>query len=96
MRLLDERLVLTKDKGDYPTMEGPAFYRIRVRGKLDAQLSDRLESMTIENMMRGDGVTEAVLEGRLGDQSAFAGVLDSLYHLHLPIISVECFDASAN
>ena len=49
---------------DYPTMEGPAIYRIRVRGRLNADLSDRLEGMHIENLQRNDGKAESVLEGK--------------------------------
>lgn len=46
---------------DYPTMEGPVIYRIRVRGRLNADLSDRLEGMHIENLQRNDGKAESVL-----------------------------------
>ncbi len=75
---------------DYPTMSGPAVYRIRVRGHLDADLSDRLEGMRIETLSRSDGKAESVLEGRLTDQAALAGVLNMLYELHLPVIAVNC------
>ena len=33
---------------------------------------------------------ETVLEGRLADQSALAGVLNFLYELHMPVISADC------
>lgn len=79
---------------DYPTMSGPAIYRIRVRGRLDAALSDRLEGMRIENLARDDGKIESVLEGRLLDQAALSGVLNTLYELHMPVMSVDCFGGS--
>ena len=59
---------------DYPTMSGPAIYRIRVRGRLAVGLSERLEGMHIENLARSDGNTESVLEGRLLDQAALAEI----------------------
>ena len=79
----------TKSNVDYPTMSGPAVYRIRVRGRLDAELSERL-GMRVENLARGDGKTESVLEGRILDQAALAGVLNKLYELHLPVMAVDC------
>jgi hypothetical protein len=33
-----------------------------------------------------------LLEGKLRDQSALAGVLNTLYELHLPILNVEALD----
>ena len=75
---------------DYPTMSGPAIYRIRVRGRLDDELSGRLEGMHIESLARDDGKAESVLEGRLIDQAALAGVLNKLYELHLPVMAVDC------
>jgi len=79
---------------DYPTMSGPAIYRIRVRGKLDANLADRFERMLIENLVRDDGKAESVLEGRLVDQAALSGILNTLYELHLPVMSVDCLGGS--
>ena len=79
---------------DYPTMSEPAIYRIRVRGQLNTALSDRLEGMQIENLMRSNGKTESVLEGRILDQAALSGVLNKLYDLHLPVMSVECLSGS--
>lgn len=75
---------------DYPSMGGSAKYRIRVHGRLTPQLSGRLENMSISNLSRDDGEVESVLEGILVDQSAFAGVLKTLYELHLPVISADC------
>lgn len=75
---------------DYPTMEDPATYRIRVRGRLNADLSDRFEGMHIENLQRNDGKAESVLEGSILDQAALAGVLNQLFELHLPVMAVDC------
>lgn len=79
---------------EYPTMSEPAIYRIRVRGRLDPGVSDRVAGMYIENLARSDGMAESVLEGRLADQAALAGVLNVLYELHLPVISADCLGGS--
>jgi len=86
--------VMTERTVDYPTMSGPAIFRIRVRGRLDVDLSDRLEGMHIENLAQNDGKVESVLEGRLLDQAALSGILNSLYGLHLPVMSVDCLGGS--
>ena len=75
-------------------MHGPALYRIRVRGRLDPRFSGRLENMQIANFSGDQGNNESVLEGRLDDQAAFAGVLNTLYELHLPVISADCLGAT--
>jgi len=77
-------------------MSEAATYRIRVRGRLDPGLSDRVAGMRIENLIRSDGtgMAESVLEGRLADQAALTGVLNTLYELHLPVISADCLGGS--
>lgn len=75
---------------DYPTMSGPAVYRVRVCGCLDANLSGKLEGMHIENLTQNDGKIESVLEGLLLDQAALSGILNKLYDMHLPVMSVDC------
>jgi hypothetical protein len=75
-------------------MTRPAIYRIRVRGRLDTELSGRLEGMHINNLVRNDGVAESVLEGRLLDQASLSGVLNKLYELHLPVMAVDCLGGS--
>jgi hypothetical protein len=36
---------------------------------------------------------ETILIGRLVDQASLTGILNSLYELHLPVLSAECLDA---
>lgn len=48
----------------------------------------------IENLAQNDGKVESVLEGRLLDQAALAGILNTLYDLHLPVMSVDCLGGS--
>ena len=82
------------EKAQYPTMSGSAVYRIRVRGRLDPELSDRLSGMDIENLTRSNGSFESVLEGHVVDQAALVGILNKLYELHLPVISADFLGGS--
>ncbi len=38
------------------------------------------------------GSLVTILEGELSDQAALAGVLNTLYELHLPLLSVKRLD----
>jgi len=67
-------------------LDKPASYRIKLRGKVPDSWTDRLGNMTIVETTP-EGMT---LEGRLPDQSALAGVLDTLFSLNLPILEVSC------
>jgi hypothetical protein len=66
-----------------------ATYRIEVEGHLDESWSERLAGMRITSHKREDQTTLTTLTGRMRDQAELAGVLNSLYELHLPILSVE-------
>ena len=68
----------------------PATYRIKVQGYLDESRSDFLSGMTITTTSQGDQGVVTTLEGRVRDQAELSGVLNTLYELHLPILSVEC------
>ena len=76
-----------------PTMHGPATYRIHVGGRLDASWSDRIGGMQITEIHAADGQTETILVGRLADQAALSGIMNSLYELHMPVLSAECIDS---
>ena len=71
---------------------GPATYRIVVQGGLDPAYSDRLAGMTITRTQRGEGASKTELVGPLRDQAELRGVLETLYGLHMPVISVEKID----
>jgi len=68
-----------------PDMDKSAVYQIKVRGEIDSVWSERLGGMQI-TVEPSDIVT---LVGRLADQAALAGVLDTLYELHLPVLEVK-------
>ena len=75
--------------GKYLKLWTPAAYRIEVEGHLDEHWSDRLGGMRISTHKRADQSTVTTLTGRVRDQAALAGLLNSLYELHLPILFVE-------
>ena len=74
------------------SLEAPGQYRICVQGRLDADLSDRLAGMHIQTTSEADAGTVSALEGGVRDQAELVGVLNSLYELHLPILSVEILE----
>jgi hypothetical protein len=76
------------------TFDGPAVYRIRVRGRVPASWSSRLEGMAITVYIADTGPCVTSLVGGLSDQADLAGVLNTLYGLHLPVLSVECLNAT--
>lgn len=71
----------------------PTFYRIRVTGRLDLGWSEFLGGLAIEihDGEGGEG-TEVTTEltGPLADEAALMGVLEHLYSLRIPLLSVEC------
>jgi hypothetical protein len=70
-----------------------ATYQIRVLGWVDPTWSDRLEGMTISQIPSETGPPITLLEGKLCDQAALAGVLNTLYELRLSVLFVNCKDA---
>lgn len=72
----------------------PATYRITIQGGLDSRWSDHFGGMAISSEMASDGSRQTFLTGRLVDQAALFGVLNGLYGLGLPLISVECLEVN--
>jgi hypothetical protein len=69
------------------TMQSPAIYQIEVQGKLNSTWSDKLAGMNITTYTQDENVTTLV--GKLIDQAALSGLLQTLYELRLPILFVE-------
>jgi hypothetical protein len=67
----------------------PATYQIIVLGRIDPSMSDLLGGMMILIKSGETGAPVTTLDGELRDQAALAGVLNSLYELHLTVLSVE-------
>jgi hypothetical protein len=73
-------------------METPASYRIMVQGGLDERWSARLGGLAVRSFSSEEGSVVTKLSGELMDQAALLGVLNTLYELHLPLISVVPLD----
>ncbi len=67
----------------------PGKYRIRVIGYLDESWSDRLAGLHIRKSNPKDQESVTSLVGQLRDQAELAGVLNTLYEMHLTLRSVE-------
>ena len=70
-------------------LDSPVTYRIKIQGCLEEIWSDRLAGMkiTMHIQVQQDSVT--TLAGQVKDQSELIGVLNSLYELRMPILSLE-------
>jgi hypothetical protein len=67
-------------------------YRIQVQGSINPSWSNRLQGMTISQATSESGLVVTTLAGELPDQTALAGVFNTLHELHLSVLSVECLD----
>ena len=75
-----------------PRIDQPAEYEICIVGMLDDSWSDRLGGLAImcSNGGKKDKKPVTTLTGPLIDQAALFGVLNTLYDMRLPLISVDC------
>jgi hypothetical protein len=71
----------------------PAVYRIRIQGILDKDWSNYYSGMNIEHAGDPKGYAMTILTGRVADQSALIGVLNSLYDIGYSILLVEYLEA---
>ncbi|KPJ80413.1 MAG: hypothetical protein AMS19_09525 [Gemmatimonas sp. SG8_23] len=69
--------------------------RIRVRGRLGPDWSDRLHGLRIASLS-GAEHDETTLEGPLPDQAALQGVITTLGDLNLALVSVEVLETDAS
>ena len=67
----------------------PGTYRIDVLGHVPSKWRDRLEGMTITECLPEAEPPVTTLQGELVDQAALAGVLNTLFALHLSVVSVQ-------
>ena len=82
-----------EEHGSIVSMFEAATYRICIVGTLDKHYSDYWGGMTIEydRVMAQYPVT--ILTGRVADQAALIGVINSLYDFGCPLLCVECVEA---
>jgi hypothetical protein len=74
------------------TLGMPATYRINIQGSIDKRWGDRLGDVLITTRGGEGDAPVTILVGRMRDQAELMGVLNSLYELHLPLLSVEILD----
>lgn len=70
----------------------PANYRICVLGSLDERWSERLGGLRITTSSLKDQGSITALVGQIRDQAELSGVLNTLYELHLTLLSVEILE----
>ena len=70
----------------------PATYRIVVQGMVSEDWHRRLGGMEVTTPSPESAEPKTILQGRLSDQAALHGLLETLYALHLPILEVTKVD----
>jgi len=73
----------------------PASYAIRAQGVLQSDWSPILRGMAVTTTSKEELYPVVALTGRLTDQAELLDVLDALYALGLPLLSVERIDAGS-
>ncbi len=74
---------------------GPGTYRIEIEGELSPDWGPRLGDLRMTSWRSEDGGCLTVLRGRVCDQAALAGILNTIYELHVPLLSVQRLDDDA-
>lgn len=67
----------------------PAIYEIAVAGNMDLSMSARLADMQISVEEKLANKNKYLLVGKLKDQAELIGILNTLYELHLILLSVK-------
>ncbi len=65
------------------------YYQIMVQGCISKSWCDRLGGMEIFLSPKGTSNEETILQGKVTDQAELSGILNSLYELHHPLLSVR-------
>jgi hypothetical protein len=78
-----------KTKKKRLTLESSVTYRIDVQGCLEEAWSDRLAGMQITMNIPVYQYPVTTLIGQVKDQSELIGVINGLYELRMPLLSVE-------
>jgi hypothetical protein len=66
-----------------------AEYKIIVQGELGQEWTDRLSNMHIVVDKANPKKIQSLLTGKISDQAALSGVLNTLYDLRMTVISVN-------
>ncbi len=74
----------------------PGRYRILVQGLLSQNWSDRFGAMDVLTRSAEVSSDMTVLQGYVSDQAELSGILNTLYELHLPLLSVQYLDSDSS
>jgi hypothetical protein len=64
-------------------------YQIRVQGQISERWAHWFEEMTIDMDHDGDFAATTMISGPVADQAALVGLLQRLYTLGMPLLSVR-------
>jgi hypothetical protein len=76
------------------TTESSNLYRIELQGKLNSKMPCKLKHMSVTVERSDEGSPVTIIEGYLKDNEDLAEVLNALYELRIPILSVVCMGKS--
>jgi len=71
------------------TFSAPGFYRIEVQGRLHEDWWRRFGAMQVSSYVPDNDIEVTVLQGAIRDQPELAGIIKTLYELHLTLRSVN-------
>jgi hypothetical protein len=89
-KIVYDLYIMSKSSGNPIPFDRPVSYKIIVQGMVDLHWSTLLDGMTMSVIKAEGKPTVTSMEGVLSDQAALAGVLNTLYELHLPVLAVIC------
>jgi sorbitol-specific phosphotransferase system component IIA len=72
------------------TLGTPAIYCITILGQLSQTWSQEFGHLTIETIVETEHWSQTKLTGTFQDHAALFGILNYLYGLGFPLVSVEC------
>lgn len=86
----EQRSVYERPDLSQYTFSTPATFRLRLLGLLDASWSDELGGADIDYSCIDCNRSLTILTAHIVDQAALIGLINRLYGLGFPLLSVEC------
>lgn len=75
------------------TMHGPAVYEVWIQGTLDSTWITQMSIESLRQLPEAEGGQITVLTATFRDQAELRGLLDRIYNLNLPLISVRAINS---
>lgn len=79
-----------------PRFSAPSIYQVIVQGAIKSESADRLKGMQIIQKTNSLGSPISVLTGQVSDQTALTGILNTLYDMHMIVLSVNLLRVEGN